>query len=75
MSDKRYVGKGWSKTFSNGGSVVNISVKLADLNGLTADKYGDVHLVVGDRKAPDEKTKATHWVAVDEYRHKEGGGF
>jgi len=72
---KQYVGSGWQKTFDNGGSVVNISVKKEDVQNLTADQYGNVYLVVGERKEPDAKSKATHWVAVDSYRHKDEGGF
>jgi hypothetical protein len=67
---KRYVGKGWLKTFSNGGAVVNISISKKDVTALEADKYGQVHLVVQERRAPDEKSKATHSVSVDDYKHK-----
>lgn len=67
MADKIFVGKGWVKTFANGGSVINIKVNLAELNKLTPNQYGDIALVVGERKSPDEKSGATHYVSVDTY--------
>lgn len=69
-AQKRYVGKGWLKTFSSGGSVINISITKKDIAALEADKYGGVHLVVQERRAPDEKSKATHSVYIDDYKHK-----
>jgi deferrochelatase/peroxidase EfeB len=67
MADKIYVGKGWIKKFDNGGTVINVKLNLAELNKLTPNQYGDIALVVGERKQPDEKTKATHHVTVDTY--------
>jgi hypothetical protein len=64
---KVYVGKGWMKTFANGGSVINVKLNLAELNKLTPNQYGDIALVVGERKSPDEKSRATHTVTVDTY--------
>jgi hypothetical protein len=67
MADKTYVGVGWEKKFNDGGSAISISVKLVDVNKLAVDKYGNVRLVVATRRTPDEKSKATHSVAVDDY--------
>lgn len=67
---KRYIGKGWLKTFANGGSIINIAITKKDVAALEPDKYGGVHLVVQERKSPDEKSKATHFVIVDSYKHK-----
>lgn len=64
---KTFVGSGWSHTFANGGSVINIKLKKAEIEKLEPNQYGDIALVVGERKEPDGKTKATHWVAVDDY--------
>jgi len=69
MAEKTYVGKGWQKTFKNGRSVINISINRDALNGLEPDQYGNISLVVGGRKEVDAKSKATHWVAIDDYRH------
>jgi len=74
MANKNFVGSGWKKTFENGGAVLNMSLKLEALNKLPVDKYGNINIVAGARKSPDEgkspdeKSKATHWVAEDEYR-------
>jgi len=70
MAEKRYVGVGWLKEFKNGGHVLNISLKLDEVNKLPVDKYGNVYLVIGKRKEPDAKSKATHWVAVDEFKYQ-----
>lgn len=72
---KTFVGSGWEKKFDNGGSAISISVDLAKVNNLPVDKYGSVRLSVSTRKTPDEKSKATHSVAVDDYyysKHPEG---
>ena len=69
---KQYVGKGWLKEFQNGGHVLNISIKVGELP--LPDEYGNVNLTVGKRREPDEKTKATHWVAIDTYRRKKEEG-
>lgn len=60
-----FVGKGWS--FSKG---INISLKKEDLMSLEPNQYGDIKLCVMQRKEPDEKTKATHFVKVDDYKPK-----
>lgn len=66
MSDeKRYVGKGWGSKYG-----INISLKIADLQKLIPNNYGDIFLTVCERKEADAKSKATHYVIVDEYRNK-----
>ena len=62
MADKTFVGRGWAFKYG-----VNISVNLEELNKLTPNQYGDVKLVVKERKEPDAKSKATHYVAVDDF--------
>ncbi len=64
---KNYVGKGWGKKFDNGGMVVSISIKAADVFSLPQDEHGNIHLSVGQRKEPDEKSKADWNVTEDEY--------
>lgn len=71
---KNYVGKGWGKKFDNGGMVVSISIDANKLEGLPRDQYGNIHLVVGQRKEPDEKSKADWHVSEDEYWTKKIGG-
>jgi len=68
VSKATYVGSGWLKVFENGGKVLNLSIKKEAIDQLPVDKYGNVYLTAGARKEPDEKSKATHWVAVDDYR-------
>jgi len=68
---KVYVGKGWKKEFANGGYVINMSIKKEELLKLTPNQYGDIRLVIGSRKQPDEKSKATHWVSVDSFTPQE----
>jgi hypothetical protein len=67
MADKKYVGGGWEKKFENGGSIISISIKKADLMDMPEDGFGNIRLVVGTRRAPDEKSKQTHSVTVDQY--------
>ena len=71
-ADRRYCGKAWKKEFDNGGHVINVALNVNELKaaGLKPDQYGNIFLIIGERKSPDEKSKATHWVAVDEYKYK-----
>jgi len=71
---KTFVGNGWKRDFDNGGSVINISVNLDKLAACPQDKYGNVRLVVGERRAVDEKSKSTHTVSVDDYYYSKQGG-
>jgi hypothetical protein len=73
VAEKRYVGKGWMKKFDNGGAVINVSLKIDQLKVLTPNEYGDVCIVVGERREPDSKSKATHWAAVDDFKHPPAG--
>ena len=67
MADKNYLGLGWEKVFNNGGSVINLSLKLEDLQDLPVNEYGDIKIVVARRKEPDAKTRSTHLVYEDTY--------
>ena len=66
MSDKVFVGKGWSFKYG-----VNIKLNKEALMKLEPNQYGDIALSVVQRKEADPKSKATHFVAVDDY--KKGG--
>ena len=65
---KIYVGSGWSSEYG-----VNISIKKADIDKLPVNKYGDILLSVGQRKSPDEKSKATHYVTVNDWAYDKAG--
>jgi len=69
-----YIGKGWSKKFDNGGTVVNLSINFEKLSALPKDKYGNVRIVAGTLREPDEKSKADYYVAEDEFQTKKLSG-
>ena len=66
--DKVYVGKAWKKEFEYG-ALLNVSIQMEKLP--KPDQYGQVHIVIGKRREVDPKSKATHNVWIDDYRHKE----
>lgn len=65
MTETIYLGNGWEDQYGN-----NVSINIEKLNQaiasgkLEVNKYGDVKLRVGKLKTPNEKSKATHYVAV-----------
>jgi hypothetical protein len=70
---KKYVGSGWSKEFSNGGSIINLSLNITKIMNeveTTTDKNGNhwIKLTVGKLKTPNEKSKATHSVYEDTFK-------
>jgi len=69
--DKNYVGSGWEKTFDNGGSIINVKLKVEDIAELPQDDYGNISIKVCQRKEPDPKSKATHYVIEDTYKPKQ----
>jgi hypothetical protein len=60
-----YLGNGWSDDYG-----LNVSINIVKLNEaiksgkLEVNKYGDVRVRVQKLKAQNEKSKATHSVAV-----------
>lgn len=63
---KNYVGNGWQHPKFE--DCINISLKLEELNKLETNQYGDIKLTVAKMKQPNEKTKATHTVYVNDYK-------
>lgn len=67
MAEKKtYVGNGKKREFDNGGSLINISLKYADLK---PNDKGYVNLVVGSKKETDQWGN-THAVWVNDYKPK-----
>jgi hypothetical protein len=58
---KVYVGKGWTNKYG-----IAIEIKKDEIAKLEANAYGGVRLYVGLMKEPDSRSKATHFVAVEE---------
>ncbi|CAB4148669.1 hypothetical protein UFOVP528_16 [uncultured Caudovirales phage] len=60
-----YLGNGWENQYG-----LNVSINIEKLNQaiatgkLEVNKYGDVKINVGKLKQVNEKSKATHFVAV-----------
>ena len=60
-----YLGNGWENQYG-----LNVSINIEKLNQaiatgkLEVNKYGDVEINVGKLKQVNEKSKATHFVAV-----------
>jgi hypothetical protein len=60
-----YLGNGWEDQYG-----LNVSINLEKLNQAIAtgklekNQYGDVKIRLGKLKQPNEKSKATHFVAV-----------
>jgi len=65
MEETIYLGNGWEDQYGT-----NISINLEKLEQairsgrLEKNSYGDIRLRVGKLKSQNEKSKATHWVAV-----------
>lgn len=52
---KNYIGGGAREvTFADGGSVINLDLKLDDLNGLPVSERGYIRLVVARRQETDQ---------------------
>ena len=65
MTEKIYLGNGWENQYG-----LKVSINIEKLNQaiatgkLEVNKYGNVKINVGKLKQPNEKSKATHFVAV-----------
>lgn len=64
---KRYV-KAFcqKKTFDNGGSILNVSINLADINQLKVDAKGYVRVVIAEKQTVGEYGD-THYMYESEY--------
>ena len=62
MADKQFIGNGWEYKYG-----INISIKKEDFDKLPVNDRGYVSLTVGKKKNP-EPGKATHWVALNDYK-------
>jgi len=65
MTETIYLGNAWEDQYG-----LNVSINLEKLNQaistgkLEKNQYGDVKIRLGKLKQPNEKSKATHFVAV-----------
>jgi hypothetical protein len=65
MEETIYLGNGWSDDYG-----LNVSINVEKFNQalnagkLEVNKYGDVKIRVGKLKTQNERSKATHYVAV-----------
>ena len=65
MTELIYLGNAWEDQYG-----CNVTINIEKLNQAIAtgkleiNKYGDVKVRVGKLKTPNEKSKATHYVAV-----------
>jgi hypothetical protein len=65
MSETIYLGNGWENQYGLNVSINIEKLKQAIATGkLEVNKYGDVKINVGKLKQVNEKSKATHFVAV-----------
>ena len=65
MEETIYLGNAWEDQYG-----LNVSINVEKFNEalrtgrLTVNKYGDVKIRVGKLKAQNERSKATHYVAI-----------
>ena len=72
MAQRTFVGVGWETRFPGGGSMISLSINLEKVSLLPKDEYGNIRLVAGERREQDERSKAIHWVAVDDFHYRKG---
>jgi hypothetical protein len=65
MEETIYLGNGWEDQYGTNISINIEKLEQAIRSGkLEKNSYGDIRLRVGKLKSQNEKSKATHWVAV-----------
>ena len=65
MEETIFLGNGWQDQYGTNISINVEKLEQAIRSGkLETNSYGDIRLRVGKLKTPNEKSKATHWVAV-----------
>ena len=65
-SETKFIGQGWRNQY--GGTL--IKVKKAEILALEENAYGEVEMYLGERKFQDPKSKATHYVKLNEKKPK-----
>lgn len=73
MEETIYLGNAWEDQYG-----LNVSINVEKFNEalrtgrLTVNKYGDVKIRVGKLKAQNERSKATHYVAIPKDKAQDG---
>lgn len=73
MEETIYLGNAWEDQYG-----LNVSINVEKFNEalrtgrLTVNKYGDVKIRVGKLKAQNERSKATHYVAIPKDKPQDG---
>ena len=62
--EKTYVGIGWQGQYG-----INMSISADKIKDLPKDKYGNILLSIHQRKEPDTKSRATHYIVVNDYAY------
>jgi len=82
MSERIYVGKGWKKTFDNGGHIINLNLDLDKLNELPVKEittkngtFRQISVSVASLRQAEEKSKADHTLYCQEWRKQEDDPF
>ena len=71
MEETIYLGNAWEDQYG-----LNVSINVEKFNEalrsgrLTVNKYGDVKIRVGKLKTQNERSKATHYVAIPKDKPK-----
>lgn len=69
MESSKFIGTGWKDE-----SGITITIKVAELQKLVetgeypVNNYGEVRVRVGKLQKPNEKSKATHFVRMYQYK-------
>jgi len=62
---KTYVGNGWKSKFG-----IHLHLKREQIAKLPVDKYGDILLEVCERREQDPRSKATHYIIVNDFLYE-----
>jgi hypothetical protein len=69
MENSKFIGQAWADEYG-----ITASIKIEDLKRLIEsgefplNKYGEVRIRVGKLAKPNERSKATHFVRMYEYK-------
>ncbi len=67
MEEKNYIGSGWERKFDNGGSVINLSLRIEDIQKIPVDKHGCIKVTVSSRRPSGDPKDPTHSVYENSY--------